>query len=89
MREYVFRLNRIYIRSTRKKRAPRAIRYIKQKLERALKKTVKIGMDINEYIWKRGAEKPARRVVVVVEDKGEYAIARLKGEENWISINTP
>ena len=82
MREYVFRLNRIYIRSTRKKRAPRAIRYIKQKLERALKKPIKIGMDVNEYIWKMGAEKPARRIVVVVEDKGEYAIAKLKGEEN-------
>lgn len=82
MREYVFRLNRIYIRSTRKKRSARALRYIKQKLERHLKKPVKIDMGLNQYIWRRGAEKPARRVVVVVEDKGDYVIAKLKGGEN-------
>ncbi len=62
-RVYTFRLGKVYS-TTRKKRAPRAVKYIKSRLERHLKKPVKISPEVNSIIWSRGAEKPVRRITV-------------------------
>lgn len=70
-RVYTFRLGRIYS-TTRKKRAPRAVKYIKSRLERHLKKPVKISPEVNSIIWFRGAEKPVRKITVktlIYEDR--------------------
>jgi large subunit ribosomal protein L31e len=70
-RVYTFRLGRVYS-TTRKKRAPRAVKYIKSRLERHLKKPVKISPEVNSIIWSRGAEKPVRRITVktlIYEDR--------------------
>ncbi len=70
-RVYTFRLGRIYS-TTRKKRAPRAVKYIKSRLERHLKKPVKISPEVNSIIWSRGAEKPVRKITVktlIYEDR--------------------
>jgi large subunit ribosomal protein L31e len=54
-------------RKTRRKRAKYAIRLIKEFLQRHLKTdNIKLGKHLNEEIWKRGIEKPPRRIKVSV-----------------------
>ena len=66
-RVYVIPLGETRI-SRRKKRAPRAIRLIKEFAKRHMKaEDVKIAPELNEYIWSRGIEKPPRRVKVRME----------------------
>jgi large subunit ribosomal protein L31e len=48
-----------------KKRAPKAIKVLRQFIERHMKaEEVKIGNDVNERIWERGIKKPPSRVRV-------------------------
>jgi len=59
-------LRKVY-RKNRRKRAKYAIRLIKEFLKRHLKTdNIKLGKYLNEEIWKRGIEKPPRRVKVNV-----------------------
>lgn len=52
-------------RAPRKRRAPRAVRFIKEFIARHMKaEAVKIANDVNEKLWERGAEKPPRRIKV-------------------------
>ncbi|HDJ26673.1 MAG TPA: 50S ribosomal protein L31e [Candidatus Bathyarchaeota archaeon] len=67
VRTYVVPLGRTRVAS-RKKRAPRAIRLIKEFARRHMKaEEVKIAPELNEFIWSRGIEKPPRRVRVRME----------------------
>jgi large subunit ribosomal protein L31e len=71
-RTYVIPLRDAY-RAPRKKRAKVAIRLIRDFVRRHLRYDgeVKIGNELNEYIWQRSIEKPPRRVVVTVKFKVE------------------
>ncbi len=77
-RVYVIPLRDAY-RAPRKKRAKVAIRIIREFVKRHLKvEEVKIGNDVNEYVWSRSIEKPPRRVKVKVvkeEDVAEVSLA--------------
>ena len=67
VRTYVIPLGKTRVTS-RKKRAPRAIRLIREFARRHMKaEEVKIAPELNEYIWSRGIEKPPRRVKVRME----------------------
>ena len=62
--------------SKRKKRAPRAIKILREFVKRHMKATnVIIATDVNEKIWSRSREKPPRRIRVrclrTAEDKIE------------------
>ena len=51
----------------RTKRAPRAIRFLREFMARHMKtevENVKLMPEVNEYIWSRGIEKPPRRIRV-------------------------
>ncbi|RLF05502.1 MAG: 50S ribosomal protein L31e [Thermoprotei archaeon] len=51
----------------RKKRAKKAIRILHEYVQRHFHvKYVRISNDVNEFIWKRGIEKPPRRIKVKV-----------------------
>lgn len=89
---YVVPLKRVYW-GKRTNRADRAIRFIRAFVKRHAKvDDVKIGNDVNMYIWSRSREKPPRRVKILVrvveEEAGEedqeketrtVAVVRLAG----------
>ncbi|MCD6402707.1 MAG: 50S ribosomal protein L31e [Candidatus Aenigmarchaeota archaeon] len=71
-RIYTINLRKDYIKVARWRRANRAMRFIKEYIKRHMKvEEVKIGKELNEYIWYRSREKPPGRVRVIVtkEDK--------------------
>ncbi len=73
-------------RKSRKKRAPYAVRLIKDFVIRHLKvNDVRIGSNLNEKIWERSIEKPPRRVRIGVNTKTEegrrIAYVELLGHE--------
>ncbi|WP_457619830.1 50S ribosomal protein L31e [Methanopyrus sp.] len=48
-----------------KKRAPRAVKALRQFIERHMKaEEVRIGNDVNEKIWERGIKKPPSKIRV-------------------------
>ncbi|RLF16992.1 MAG: 50S ribosomal protein L31e [Thermoprotei archaeon] len=66
-REYVIPLRKVYS-VPRTKRASRAIRLIREFIKRHVKaEVIKISPEVNEYVWRRGREKPPRRVAVRVK----------------------
>ncbi len=69
-RIYTIPLRRAWI-STRKKRAPKAIRLVKSFIQRHMKpEALVVRNDVNERIWGRGIEKPPRRIRVrAVKDR--------------------
>uniref|UniRef100_A0A7C1T6N5 Large ribosomal subunit protein eL31 n=1 Tax=Thermofilum pendens TaxID=2269 RepID=A0A7C1T6N5_THEPE len=71
-RMYVIPLRDAY-RAPRRKRAKVAIKLIRDFVRHHLRYNgeVKIGNELNEYIWQRSIEKPPRRVAVVVKFKVE------------------
>ena len=78
-REYTIPLKRVYFRQ-RTQRAARAIRLIKEFVQRHVKvENVVIDEKLNMYIWSRGIEKPPRRVRVKVikteEDTAKVMLA--------------
>lgn len=63
-------------------RTPKAIRILKSFLRRHLKTDdFKIDESLNKLIWKRGIEKPPRKVrVKVVEEDGVYVVYPLEAK---------
>jgi len=63
----------------RKKRAPRALRLIREFAARHMKveaEDVKIEPEVNEAIWRRGIEKPPRRITVkMVKEEGAVRVS--------------
>ena len=54
-------------RAPRKKRSKKAIRIIHEYVQRHFHvKYVRIGNDVNEYVWKNGIENPPRRIKVKI-----------------------
>ncbi|MFN3527989.1 MAG: 50S ribosomal protein L31e [Candidatus Altarchaeaceae archaeon] len=49
------------------KRARKAVRIVKEFLQRHTKQEIKIGNDVNEEIWKRGMKHPPRKIRVIVK----------------------
>lgn len=80
-REYVIPLKRVYFLQ-RTKRAPRAIRLIKNFVKKHVKaEKVIISNKLNEYIWSRGIERPPRRVRVrIIKTEDNVAKVFLIGE---------
>jgi len=63
------------------KRAPRAVKFVKEFVVRHTKaQEVIIGQDVNEKIWERGIEKPPSklRIKVILEER--------EGEEGKIKV---
>jgi len=61
-RIYTIPLRRAWV-STRKKRAPKAIRLVKSFIQRHMKpEALVVRNEVNERIWGRGIEKPPRRI---------------------------
>lgn len=61
-RIYTVPLQRAWI-SPRGKRAPRAIRILKGFVERHMKpESIMISQEVNERIWRRGIQKPPRKI---------------------------
>ncbi|RMG34205.1 MAG: 50S ribosomal protein L31e [Methanobacteriota archaeon] len=51
----------------RNKRAPRAVRLLKEFIKRHMKvddDQIYIGQEVNEFIWRRGIQKPPRKIPV-------------------------
>jgi large subunit ribosomal protein L31e len=81
-REYVIPLRKGFRNTVQHKKAPRAIRTIMQFLERHTKtKNVKLGMHLNEFMWKHGIKNPPPRVKVKVHVKDGVARAELSGKD--------
>jgi len=77
-RIYTIPLRDVINKSVRNKRAPRAIRKIKQFLKRHMKADiVKIDNELNEKIWARGIQKPPARVRVKAVKEGNVVTATL------------
>lgn len=69
-RVYTINLRKVFI-TPRKKRAPRAVRLLKQFIKRHMKaEEISISNEVNEEIWRRSIEKPPRKLKVrAVKDK--------------------
>ena len=69
-REYTVPLQRAWI-SPRGKRVPRAVKMLREFIRRHMKSdSVSISPEVNEALWRRGIEKPPRRIRVrAVKDK--------------------
>lgn len=59
------------------KRARKAVRMVKEFLQKHTKKEVKIASDVNNEIWSRGMKHPPRKIRVNVEIEDNFATARL------------
>ncbi|WP_423792150.1 50S ribosomal protein L31e [Methanocaldococcus indicus] len=78
-RIYTISFRDIINKSVRKKRAPRAIKKIRNFLKRHMKaEIVKIDNDLNEKIWARGIEKPPARVrIKAIKEDENVVVAKL------------
>lgn len=94
---YTIPLRKEWLKVPIYKRSRKSITAIKQFLLRHLKKEVKIGPYLNEFIWKQGNRHPPARVKVRVEEEDKILIAELinaprkekKKEEDTIKIKKP
>ncbi|HDN01985.1 MAG TPA: hypothetical protein ENF42_03320 [Candidatus Bathyarchaeota archaeon] len=66
-------------RTPRQRRTPRAVRILKSFIQRHMKpNSIIISNEVNEYIWKRGIQKPPRKVRVrALKDNDGKVIVRL------------
>lgn len=81
--ELTFNLRDAY-KTAKWRRAKRAINLLRAKILRISKaERVRLSNKVVSYIWSRGAEKPPRKVSVIIE-RGEEGVVdvKLRGEEN-------
>lgn len=69
------------LRAPRTRRAKKAIKLVREFLERHMKGEVKIGKSINESVWARGIQKPPGRIKVKAVKKDGVIYAELLGTE--------
>ena len=95
---YTIPLRREWLKVPIYKRSRKAITATKQFLLRHLKKEVKIGPYLNEYIWKQGNRHPPARIKVRIEEEDKILTAELinaprkevkKEKEETITIKKP
>jgi len=80
-RTYTIPLGRTRL-APRKKRAPRALRLIREFARRHMKaEEVKIAPELNELIWSRGVEKPPRKIRVRMEKYEDGTVRVYPAEE--------
>jgi large subunit ribosomal protein L31e len=81
-RIYIIPLRRGWIRAPKWKRSKRAIKAIREFVRRHVKvEEVKIGKQLNEFIWSRGSKSPPPRVrvrVVKEENIARVSLVELK-----------
>ncbi|HIE13993.1 TPA: 50S ribosomal protein L31e [Candidatus Bathyarchaeota archaeon] len=66
-------------RTPRQRRAPRAVRILKSFIQRHMKpESIVISNEVNEHIWRRGIQKPPRKVRVrALKDRDGKVLVRL------------
>lgn len=62
---------------SRRKRAGKAMRILKQELEKRGEENLKIDNAVNHKIWERGVSKPPKKIEVEVTDRGQ---------QSWVSL---
>lgn len=78
-RLYTIPLRRAWIAPV-KRRVPRAIRIVREFLQRHMKyEDLVIGNDVNELLWRRGIEKPPRRI----------RVRAVKNADNIVTVHLP
>ena len=81
-RTYTIPLRKGYINTASHKKSKKAITTLRSFLQRHTKREdVRIGMHLNEHIWKHGIKNPPPRVKVDVWIDKEFAKAELSGME--------
>ncbi|KYH39071.1 MAG: ribosomal protein L31E [Candidatus Bathyarchaeota archaeon B23] len=62
------------------RRAERAVRVLREFVERHMKPTsIVIDPEVNEAIWRRGIQKPPRRIRVRVDEEGAVRVTLAEG----------
>ena len=80
-REYTIPLRKGFRNIVTHKKTPRAMREIIAYLKKHTKaETVKVGMHLNEFVWKHGSKNPPAKVKVHVKVKDGVANAELHGK---------
>jgi len=81
-RVYTIPLGRVWI-GPRKERAPRAVRRVRSFIQRHMKpETLVLSAEVNERIWRRGIERPPRRIRVRAgRDKEDRVVVHLAEED--------
>ncbi len=66
-------------RTPRQRRAPRAVRILKSFIQRHMKpESIVISNEVNEHIWRRGIQKPPRKVRIrALKDRDGKVLVRL------------
>jgi len=82
-RVYTIPIRKVKKIAPRWKRAPRAVKFVREFVARHAKaQEVIIGKDVNEKIWERGIEKPPSKLrVKVIIDERETEEGRIKVAE--------
>jgi large subunit ribosomal protein L31e len=81
-RTYTIPLRRGYAETPRYKRTNKAVRVLKEFLAKHMKsEDVRLGKELNEYMWAKGIQNPPPRVsVIVTKDKEGIVRAELEGK---------
>lgn len=78
--EHIIPLRREFVKTSRHKRAPRAIRTIKEYVQRHSKiPEVRIGKALNHLIWKDGIKNPPGKAHVLIKEEDGFASVELVG----------
>jgi large subunit ribosomal protein L31e len=81
-RTYVVPLRKGFVKTPRWKRAKRAVSILRIFLQKHTKRDdVKIGMHLNEFMWKHGIKNPPHHVKVDVWIEDDHAKAELHGQK--------
>ncbi|MFP4116524.1 MAG: C2H2-type zinc finger protein [Candidatus Aenigmatarchaeota archaeon] len=76
MEENVFSVPLDVKKVERRNRAARAVREIKKFAMKQTDKDIKLDQDLNDRIWKRGAQKPPSSIRIRLVDAGEYVLVQ-------------
>lgn len=81
-RSYNIPLRKSFRLTTRHKKTPRAVRAVKEFLAKHMKcENIKLGMHLNEHLWKHGIKNPPHHVKVHAVKEGDIVKAELEGFE--------
>jgi large subunit ribosomal protein L31e len=75
----------------RTKRAPKAMRILKEWVQRHLKvelENILIDQEVNEFIWSRGIQKPPRRITITAR-KAEDGVVEVYLASQFVEETTP
>ena len=79
-RTYNIPLRRKFRNTAKHKKTPKAVRTIKEFLKKHMKTDkIRLGMNLNEFLWKHGIKNPPHHVRVHVIKEGDVVNAELEG----------